>query len=210
MESASASETKPVSFELLGLGHLTEVKSVLVDAYRHERTFQGLFEANRDGFEQRLRAFVREYCLQHFDQRQSVVGARLDGRLVGVALLCEPSHQGALNASRRARLGLALTVGIRCAKRYLTYQDQLRAVMPDSPWCYLPLVGVLESHRGLGVGAGLLNDVWSRVERIPGATGIALGSGAAAAASFYQNLGFEPVGQMAFEGTVETLFYRAT
>lgn len=202
--------TGAAEFELLTSDQLTEVKSVLVDAYRSERTFQALFDSNRSGYEQRLRAFVREYCLQHMSERQAIVGARIEGRLVGAALLCEPGHQGALNASRRARIGLALTLGVRSARRYLAYQDQLRAAMPKAQWCYLPLVGVLDDYRGAGVGSGLLNDVWQRVQRMQAADGIALGSGAATAAEFYRGLGFQPVGEMAFDGTLETLFYRAT
>lgn len=103
--------TSDLTFQMLGSDQLTQAKTILVDAYRNERTFRGLFDAQRPGFEQRLRAFTREYLLQHLQERQSLIGAIRDDRLVGVALLCEPGHYGALMSSRRARLGLALTVG---------------------------------------------------------------------------------------------------
>ena len=197
-----------LEFSMLGQSDLTQAKSILVDAYRGERTFRGLFDAHRSGFEQRLRAFVREYLLQHLQEQQSLIGASVNGRLVGVALLCEPGHYGALMSSRRARFGLAMTVGLACCKRYLAYQDSLRALMPDSKWCFLPLVGVIDQCRNQGIGAALINEAHRQSGMILGSQGTALGSGAAQAAEFYSKLGFSRVGELEFQGTSESYFFR--
>lgn len=185
-----------------------EIRSLLFRAYKNERTVRALFEAERSGYEQRVRSFIREYELEHRSNQQAALGAFLDGQLVGVALFCEPQYAEALAVSRRARLGLAFTVGLRSAKRYLRYQDSLRRAMPSGKWCYLPLVGVDPDHRNEQIGRGLFDRVWEEALSYPESLGIALGSGASAAASYYTKLGFEAVGQVTLDAVTETLFFR--
>ena len=45
---------------LLNSGYSREARSLLYQAYRHEPTFAYIFEAERAGYEQRVRATVRE------------------------------------------------------------------------------------------------------------------------------------------------------
>lgn len=51
---------------LLDSGYSREARSLLYQAYRHEPTFRFLFNAERSGYEQRVRATVRELVKQHF------------------------------------------------------------------------------------------------------------------------------------------------
>lgn len=80
--------------------------------------------------------------------------------------------------------------------------------MPPTQWCFLPLVGVLTEFRNQGIGQSLLTEAWRQSNMIPNSSGIVLGSGAAQAADFYFKLGFQKAGELSFEGTVESLFFR--
>jgi hypothetical protein len=53
---------------MLDSGYSREARSLLYQAYRHEPTFGYLFEAERPGYEQRVRATVRELVKQHFSR----------------------------------------------------------------------------------------------------------------------------------------------
>ena len=60
--------------QLLDSGYSREARSLLYQAYRHEPTFRFLFNAERSGYEQRVRATVRELVRQHFFQDLPALG----------------------------------------------------------------------------------------------------------------------------------------
>ncbi|NNG65401.1 GNAT family N-acetyltransferase, partial [Pseudomonas fragi] len=71
--------------QMLDSGYSREARSLLYQAYRHEPTFRYLFEAQRRGYEQRVRATVRELVKQHFLQDLPALGLLVNDRLVGNA-----------------------------------------------------------------------------------------------------------------------------
>ena len=58
--------TSPAEVRMLDSGYVREARSLLYHAYRHEPTFAYLLESERAGFDQRVRATVRELVNQHF------------------------------------------------------------------------------------------------------------------------------------------------
>ena len=79
--------------QLLDGGYSREARSLLYQAYRHEPTFRFLFDADRPGYEQRVRATVRELVKQHFLQDRPGLGLLVNDRLVGVALIAPPMRR---------------------------------------------------------------------------------------------------------------------
>ena len=73
--------TAPVEVRQLDGGYSREARSLLYHAYRHEPTFAYLFEAERPGYEQRVRATVRELVQQHFFQELPAIGLLIEERL---------------------------------------------------------------------------------------------------------------------------------
>ena len=76
--------------QMLDSGYSREARSLLYQAYRHEPTFRYLFEAQHRGYEQRVRATVRELVKQHFLQDLPALGLLVNDRLVGIALIAPP------------------------------------------------------------------------------------------------------------------------
>ncbi len=66
--------TAIAEIRLLNSGYSREARSLLYQAYRHEPTFAYIFEAERPGYEQRVRATVRELVKQHFFQKLPAIG----------------------------------------------------------------------------------------------------------------------------------------
>ncbi|HEY9119317.1 MAG TPA: GNAT family N-acetyltransferase, partial [Marinobacter sp.] len=64
-----------------------EAISILVSAYRNEPTFQYLFDHRRPGYEQRVRATVRELIDLYFELDQDAIGVMADDTLVAVAFI---------------------------------------------------------------------------------------------------------------------------
>lgn len=196
--------------ELLGADAAASVRSILADAYADERTFMALFNSDKAGYEQRLRAFVRECVQAHLENHQSLMGLFHDDRLIGAAMLCAPGAHQSQTLSLKRKLAMISTVGLSGAQAYFKYQDQLQSHMPGDDWCFLPMVGVKHEQRRQGAGRALLQSAWEQSKRMTGSSGIALGSGAAKAADFYKSLGFTAVGQLDVNGTQETCFFKAS
>ena len=72
---------------LLDKGYRREVRAVLYEVYRQEPTVAYLFEAQRPGYERRLRAMIRAWVRQHFYLQLPAVGLMVEDRLAGVALI---------------------------------------------------------------------------------------------------------------------------
>ena len=78
---------------MLDSGYAREARSLLYHAYRHDPTFAYLFEAERPGYDQRVRATVRELVQQHFAEDLPAIGLLIDDRLIGMALIAPPQRR---------------------------------------------------------------------------------------------------------------------
>ena len=72
---------EPVIVRLDGSAR-NEAISILVHAYRDEPTFQYLFDHRRPGYQQRVRATVRELIDLYFGLNQDAVGVLVNDTLV--------------------------------------------------------------------------------------------------------------------------------
>ena len=77
----------PARVCLLDDGYSREARSLLYNAYRHEPTFAYIFEAQRPGYERRLRVMVREWVRQHFYLQLPAIGLLVEDRLIALALI---------------------------------------------------------------------------------------------------------------------------
>jgi hypothetical protein len=96
---------------MLDRGYSREARSLLYQAYRHEPTFGYLFEAERPGYEQRVRATVRELVKQHFLQDLPAIGLLVNDRLIGIALIAPPQRRLGITESWAWRLRMVLSTG---------------------------------------------------------------------------------------------------
>ncbi len=100
-------QTAIADIHMLDRGYSREARSLLYQAYRHEPTFGYLFEAERPGYEQRVRATVRELVKQHFLQdlaRHRPAGQRPPDRH-------RPDRAAATPFGHHRKLGVAFAHG---------------------------------------------------------------------------------------------------
>ncbi|PZR36717.1 MAG: GNAT family N-acetyltransferase, partial [Ectopseudomonas oleovorans] len=146
----------PAEVRMLDGGYAREVRSLLYHAYRHEPTFAYLFEAQRPGFDQRVRATIRELVQQHFAEDLPAIGLLIDDRLIGAALIAPPQRRLDITESWGWRLRMLLSTGFSCTKRYLEYHDAVLASLPPGPYHVLPLLGIHPEFQGQHHGEQLL------------------------------------------------------
>lgn len=120
----------PAQVCLLDDGYSREARSLLYNAYRHEPTFAYIFEAQRPGYERRLRVMVREWVRQHFYLQLPAIGLLVDDRLIAMALIVPPVRRLGVADSWAWRLRMILGTGLRCTRRYMDYQAALATCLP--------------------------------------------------------------------------------
>ncbi len=204
-DTAECVKTKIVR---LDPGATTEAKVILYHAYRDEPTFKYLFDSSRAGYDQRVRATIRELIDLHFAHGQDVIGLSVDNRLVGIALVGSPTVRLNLAEQFNWRIRMMLTAGLSSTRRYIDYHKQVNAILPGGEHHELPLMGVDASHQKHGYGRLLLNAVEKLCSENPRSSGIGLDTGNAGYLNFYQSLGYEKVGEVKLGDFTETVLFK--
>jgi len=194
---------------LLDGGYSREARSLLYQAYRHEPTFAYLFEAERPGYEQRVRATVRERVKQHFLEDLPAIGLLVNDRLIGIALIAPPQRRLDITESWVWRMRMVLSTGFRCTRRYLEYQQAVLACLPSNSVHVLPLLGIHPQFQGQHYGEQLLMAVHNWCAEDPHSQGVVLDTGNPRYLEFYKRQGYEEIGEVAVGAIREHVFYHA-
>ncbi len=205
----SDTPTAVAEVRLLDGGYSREARSLLYHSYRHEPSFAYLFESERPGYEQRVRATVRELVKQHFFQELPALGLFVDDRLVGIALIAPPLRRLGITESWAWRLRMVLRTGLRCTQRYLEYYNAVLACLPSDSVHVLPLLGIHPQFQGQHFGEQLLGAVhqWCAVDET--SLGVVLDTGNIRYLDFYKRQGYEEIGEVAVGPIREHVFFHA-
>ncbi len=192
---------------MLASSYASEARSLLYHAYRHEPTFGYLFEAERPGYDQRVRATVRELVNQHFLQDQPAIGLLLEDRLIGVALIAPPQRRLEITESWAWRLRMLLSTGLRCTRRYLDYHAVVLGALPPGRFHVLPLLAVHPRYQGRHYGEQLLEAVHNWCAEDATSSGLVIDTGNDRYPNFYARQGYEEIAQVAIGPVVEHVFF---
>lgn len=197
----------PAEIRMLDGGYVREARSLLYHAYRHDPTFAYLFEAERPGYDQRVRATVRELVLQHFNEELPAIGLLIDDRLIGMGLIAPPRRRLDITESWGWRMRMLLTAGFRCTRRYLDYHAAVLACLPPGAYHVLPLLGVHPEFQGQHLGEQLLEALHNWCAADSASQGVVLDTGNTRYLDFYKRQGYQEVGEVAVGPIVEHVFF---
>ncbi len=189
-------------------GAFTEAKAILYRAYKHEPTFKYLFESSRPGYDQRIRATIRELIDLHFSTHQEVIGLALDNHLIAVALVGNPKMRLTLSKQWNWKFRMMLTAGMDCTWRYIDYHKQIHQVLPKGLHHELPLIGVDSKYRNMGYGKQLMQAIEKICLDNPESGGIALDTGNARYIKFYESIGYHVIGEVKLGDLVEKVLFK--
>lgn len=189
-------------------GAFTEAKAILYHAYKNEPTFKYLFEYPRPGYDQRVRATIRELINLHFATKQDVIGLALDNHLIGVALIGSPNVRLDLAKQLKWRMRMMLTAGMDCTWRYIDYHTQIHKCIPQDEHHELPLMGVDSKYRNMGYGRQLMQAIENICKENPNSSGIALDTGNARNLDFYKSLGYKVIGTVKLGEVEEQVMFK--
>lgn len=186
----------------------SEAKSLLFHAYRHEPTFQYLFDASRPGYEQRVRATIREGIELHFATEQDAIGLVAEDHLVAVAFIGSPEVRMGVTTRLNWRIRMSLTAGLTATRRFIDYHEQVLACLPGDVHHHLPLLGVHPKYQSRGYGRRLMLAVERICRDNPRSCGIGLDTGNSRYLKFYESLGYRQVGEVTLGKVVEKVLFK--
>lgn len=181
---------------LLDHAYSREARSLLYHAYRHEPTFAYLFESHRAGFDQRVRATVRELVEEHFSEELPAIGLLLEDRLVAMALIVPPQRRLDVTESWSWRLKMLLSAGFRGTRRYLDYHQAVLGCLPAGAYHVLPLLGVHPEFQNRGLGEQLIQQMHLWCAEDSHSQGVVLDTSDVRHLAYYARLGYEQVGEV--------------
>tara|TARA_R110001592_G_scaffold1001_2_gene5906 strand:- start:19292 stop:19921 length:630 start_codon:yes stop_codon:yes gene_type:complete len=193
----------------LDAGAFTEAKAILYRSYKNEPTFKYLFDSTRPGYDQRIRATIRELIELHFTNQQDVIGLALDSHLIAVALIGNSTVRLNLAKKLNWRMRMILTAGFDCTKRYIDYHTQIHNCLPEGEYYELPLLGVDSKYRNLGYGKQLMSALEKICKENPRSSGIALDTGNSRYLDFFKRIGYDTIGNVQLGDLSESVLFKS-
>ena len=173
----------------LNTTHIEEAAGVLRQAFAHYPITQYMFEGAQSGPD-RFGVMFEYLINSRLVQNSPVLGYRIDGELVGVAVLSEPG-EGYTTPELDAQWDNASAVmGDVAMERFNKYGDLCDETIPTGPYHYLGILGVLPKCQGAGIGRQLLNEVLEEAQSHPESKGVCLNTEAKQNLPFYNQSGF--------------------
>ncbi|AIR90943.1 GNAT family N-acetyltransferase [Pseudomonas cremoricolorata] len=194
---------------MLDNGFAREVRALLFEAYRREPAYGFLFDAQRGGYERRLRVVIREWVRQHFNFKLPAIGLLVDDRLVAVALIVPPQRRLGVADSWGWRLRMMIRAGLRSTRRYLDYQAALSSWLPTEQVHVLPLLGIHPEFQGEHYADRLLQEVHDWCAEDPYTEGVVLNTSNPHAVAFLQRQGYEALGEVTIGPVIEQVFFHS-
>lgn len=133
--------------------------SILYNAYFDDPLFVDIFDAEKEGYESRLRSAIREELHAFWIAKQPIVGLFENERLLAVACLISPDAAFGAGRYWHWRLKMLLTAGFLGTKQMIEKEERVRECMPADNYHMLSFIGVHPDYQDQGLGHVLMNAV---------------------------------------------------
>lgn len=188
--------------------NISQAQSLLCDAYKDNKFTRYIFNANRRGYEQRLRGFIHEELLLHFSLSNISIALALDNRLIGVAMVSRADIPLSMTTNWRWRMGMYSVVGVLYTERLRSYYKTVQESLKDKKHYWISLMGLHHDFQHHGYGHALIEAVHEECEKEPNYSGISVDSIDAQYKHFFKSLGYQKEAQFEIaDMTMDVLFH---
>lgn len=175
MSDAVATESNlDIRATYLSAEELKLAASLLFQAYHDDPVFLEIFNSNKEGYEQRLRASIREELTSFWQAKQPMVGLYLGESMVGVACLNSPDDSVSSERFWHWRLKMLLSAGYFSTKQMIEKEQKVIAAVPLEKFHMLSFIAIHPLHQHHGFGQYLMAAVNTVLEEHEGSEGVAV------------------------------------
>ena len=148
--------------------------SLLYQAYHDDPVFLEIFNGEKEDYEQRLRASIREELGVFWQAKQPMVGLYLGEAMVGVACLNSPEEGVGSERFWHWRLKMLLSAGYFSTKQMMEKERVVMEAVPLKKFHMLSFIAIHPLHQQHGFGHYLMAAVNTVLAEHPSSEGVAV------------------------------------
>ncbi len=171
--------------------------SLLYQAYHDDPVFLEIFNSEKEDYEQRLRASIREELSVFWQAKQPMIGLYLGEAMVGVACLNAPSDGVGSERFWHWRLKMLLSAGYFSTKQMIEKEKLILSAIPLKKFHMLSFIAIHPLHQQHGFGHYLLAAVNTVLEDHPDSEGVAVYASTDKYRAFFSDLNYQLVEEVA-------------
>lgn len=202
------SDLQKITAAYLSADDLKVAASILYNAYFDDPLFTDIFNADKEGYEARLRSAIREEINTYWDAQQALIGLYDDGRLLAVTCLTTPDTAFGAGKFWHWRLKMLLTAGYFGTKQMITKEEKVREKIPATNYHMLSLIGVHPTHQDIGLGHVLMSAVLGLLLEDETSEGVGVLVTLNKCLSFFRDAGFELIEEISVGNTQGKVMFR--
>lgn len=151
-ENSNTVAEEEVKASYLSVEDLKIAASLLYQSYHDDPVFMDIFNSDKDDYEQRLRAAIREELNALWQAKQPMIGLFLNSSMVGVACINSPDERVNSNRFWHWRLKMLLSAGYFSTKQLIEKEEKILAAVPLKSFHMLSFIAIhpLHQHHGFG------------------------------------------------------------
>lgn len=172
MSTATLDRNENIKAIYLAAEDLKIAGSILYQAYHDDPLFVDIFQAEKEGYESRLRSAIREELNAFWQAKQPMIGLFEDERLLAVACLISPNSTFGPGRFWHWRLKMLLTAGFLGTRQMVEKEQKVRDHMPAEQYHMLSFIGVHPDHQHRGLGHILMSAIDSVMLQEPSSKGV--------------------------------------
>lgn len=165
--------------------------SLLFQAYHDDPVFLDIFNSKKEGYEQRLRASIREELSAFWQAKQPMVGLYLGESMVGVACMNSPDESVGSDRFWHWRLKMLLTAGYFSTKQMIEKEQKVIAAVPLNKFHMLSFIAIHPLHQHHGFGHYLMAAVNTVLEEHSDSEGVAVYATSGKFRAFFEDAGYK-------------------
>lgn len=186
-------ELTQVTSAYIGADDLKVAASILYNAYFDDPLFTDIFQVEKEGYEARLRAAIREEINTFWESEQPLIGLYDEGRLLAVSCMIGPDASFGAGRFWHWRLKMLLTAGYLGTKQMIAKEEKVREKIPASNYYMLSLIGVHPDHQDMGLGHVLMGAMLGLLDEDKQSEGIGVLVTLPKCLTFFKDAKFEHV-----------------
>jgi GNAT superfamily N-acetyltransferase len=165
--------------------------SLLFQAYHDDPVFLDIFNSDIEGYEQRLRASIREELSAFWQAKQPMVGLYLGESMVGVACLNSPDDSVGSDRFWHWRLKMLLTAGYFSTKQMIEKEKKVIEAVPLKKFHMLSFIAIHPLHQHHGFGQYLMAAVNTVLEEHGDSEGVAVYATSGKFRAFFEEVDYQ-------------------
>lgn len=206
-ETVTTTETRIVELDRDQAAHAIDVT---VRAFLPDPLMQYMFAGHDAGLVTALSALFEFSCAVRFDLGWPLLGAEIDGQLVGVLGVTMPGDDTWPVSLQATYASMLDAIGRDATSRFERYAVLADAFRPTEPHYQVGFVAVAPEVQGRGIGRLLLDAIHRMSAHHPDSIGVYLDTGNPANIPFYEHMGYQTLGSNRLGDAVDIIcMYRA-